>query len=88
MNNSLVRDCLELARSINKLLPDLACKPVNGDNVAYTVAKAHCASCTAPSLSHRKEGRQPKEVVAIHAVNCRLEPREAEYGGMLECTAT
>ena len=31
-----------MARRINKLLPNLACKLVYGDKVAYAKAKAHC----------------------------------------------
>ena len=65
MDNSLVRDCLELAGGINKLLPDLACKLVNGDNVAYTAAKAHCASRAALRCDIGRKLDSEKEVVAI-----------------------
>ena len=40
-DDSLVGDRLKLVRRINKLLPNLACKLVYGDKVAYAEAKAH-----------------------------------------------
>jgi hypothetical protein len=39
--HSLFGDCLELARSINELLPDVVCKLKDSDEVANAKAKAH-----------------------------------------------
>jgi hypothetical protein len=34
-------DCCKLVRRIDKLLPDFVCKLGDGDEVSYTIAKAH-----------------------------------------------
>jgi hypothetical protein len=39
--DSLVGDCLKLTWRINKLLPDVVCKPENSNKVVYTESKAH-----------------------------------------------
>lgn len=39
--NSLGSDCLELLWTINKSLAELVCKVGYGDDVAYTITKAH-----------------------------------------------
>lgn len=41
LDDLLVRDSLELARSINKPFPDVVCKLEGSNKVAYTAAKAH-----------------------------------------------
>jgi hypothetical protein len=41
LDSSLIGNVSELARSIDKFLPNLACKLVNSDKVAYAEAKAH-----------------------------------------------
>ena len=41
LENLLIGNSLELARSTNKFLPNLAGKLANGDKVAYTETKAH-----------------------------------------------
>lgn len=42
LDDSLVRDSLELARSIDRLLSEVVCKLENSNKVAYTEAKVYC----------------------------------------------
>jgi hypothetical protein len=75
----LVGDRLKLVRRINKLLPNLACKLVYGDKVAYAEAKAHrdLKYNTVIVASERKSYSEEKFLHPDCADICRHKDREA-----------
>jgi hypothetical protein len=74
----LFGDCLELARSINELLPDVVCKLEDSDKVANAKTKAHRDvkhSVVAHEKAERnglREYRRIKEDYFAGFAGCRL----------------